>query len=218
MGDGADVELTVVAITQDQPGFETILLPAMLLAAHTTSGLPSQILVRANAGVTADALQEAVRQAVRSEPGVEVRGRDALLAQHRDREQVGAWVNYLIVGVLTVYTVISVVNTLMMSAARRRREFGLQRLVGSSRGQILRMMTVEGAMVAVIGIILGIAVSCSTLVPFSMLVKGSPFPTGPPAIYLTIIGAAAALAILATVLPVLRVTRIRPAAAALADD
>lgn len=61
------------------------------------------------------------------------------------------------VGLFLVYAAISMVNTLVLHTAHRRREFGLQRLIGSTRGQIMRMMTVEALLVAVIGSVLGTA-------------------------------------------------------------
>jgi putative ABC transport system permease protein len=70
------------------------------------------------------------------------------------------WINYLLVGMIVAFTAISVVNTLAMATASRRREFGLQRLTGATREQVLRMMAVEGALVAAIGILLGTALDC----------------------------------------------------------
>jgi putative ABC transport system permease protein len=50
MGDRAQVELRVVALLSASSSSQTILLPAGLLAAHTTAGRPTQILVRAAPG------------------------------------------------------------------------------------------------------------------------------------------------------------------------
>jgi putative ABC transport system permease protein len=118
------------------------------------------------------------------------------------------------VGMIMAYTAISVVNTLVMATARRRREFGLQRLTGSTRGQVLRMMSVEAVLVAAIGIVLGTLVSTTTLVPFSLVVSGTPMPHGPLWIYLAVIGTAGLLTMIATMLPTWFSTRTRPAEAA----
>ncbi len=56
LGDRDAVHLRVVAIYPAKEGYETFLLPVDLLAAHTTNGLPTQILVRAAAGVDRSAL------------------------------------------------------------------------------------------------------------------------------------------------------------------
>ena len=119
---------------------------------------------------------------------------------------------------IVLYTAISVVNTLVMATAQRRREFGLQRLIGSTRGQVLRMMAVEGGIVAVIGVVLGTIVSTGSLVPFSLVVSGTPMPSGPLWIYLSVVGAAGLLALSATLVPTWLALRARPAEAAVAAD
>jgi putative ABC transport system permease protein len=137
--------------------------------------------------------------------------RSALTTAHSEGLAVGASVNYLLIGMIMMYTAISVVTTLVMATAARRREFGLQRLTGSTRGQVLRMMGVEGLLVTGIGVVLGTIVSATTLVPFSLVVKDSPLPSGPLWIYLAVIGTAALLTVAATLLPTWLTTRARPA-------
>jgi putative ABC transport system permease protein len=218
LGDGSAADLTVVALLHTKPGFDSFLLPADLLAAHTTSGLPGQILVRAKPGVDPAALTGALRQAVADRPGIAVGDRDAMLAANLQKQNIGAWVNYLMVGMITLYTVIAVVNTQVMGTARRRREFGLQRLIGVHRGQVLRMMSVEAGLVALVGLLLGTLVSMTTLVPFSLLVNDSPVPSGPLGIYLGIVGASVVLVFAGTLLPAWLTTRGRPAEAVAADE
>jgi putative ABC transport system permease protein len=216
LGDGTDADVKVAATFAARPGFENFLLPASLVAPHTTVGLAPQILVRAAPG--AGDLAQRLREVTAAEPGVVVGDRDALIAAHDKGQDVGAWVNYLMVGMIMAYTVISVVNTLVMSTARRRREFGLQRLTGSTRGQIMRMMGLEGVMVAVVGVVLGTIVAAGSIVPFCLVVSDSVLPSGPLWIYLTVVGLAGALALFATLMPTWAATRSRPAEAALADD
>lgn len=217
-GDGAIQQLTVVAITADQPIFTGLLFPADLLAAHTATGRADTILLTGAPGVDRVALRSAVDSAIDGAPGIVVGNRDSLTAQHHDQQQVGAWVQYLILGVLTLYTVLSIVNSVIIGTVRRRREFGLQRLTGSTRGQVLRMTAIEATLAAVIGIVLGTLVSGTTLVPFSLLVKGSMMPSGPIGVYLAIVASGFLLAWAATLIPTWRVTRGRPAEAALADS
>jgi putative ABC transport system permease protein len=122
------------------------------------------------------------------------------------------------VAMIILYTVIAVVNTQVMGTARRRREFGLQRLTGLQRGQVLRMMAVEAGLVALVGLVLGTLVSMTTLVPFSLLVNDSPVPSGPLGIYLGVVGAAVVLVYVGTLLPAWLTTRGRPAEAVAADE
>ncbi|MGW8329041.1 ABC transporter permease [Streptomyces sp. NPDC055897] len=126
-------------------------------------------------------------------------------------EATSAWINYLLAGTIIGYAVISLVNTLVVAAAERRGEFALQRLVGATPGQILRMVTVEAAMVAVMGIVLGSFVALATLVPFSLALDGSWVPGGGVLAYLAIVAGVGALTLIATLLPTRMALRTRPA-------
>ena len=210
MGDGATVTVRIVALYPAQEGFETLLMPASLVAAHTTSGLPSQIMVRTDdPSAVAPALAKLA-------PTVAVVDRDSLVSGYAKDQEIGAWINYLMAGMIIAYTAISVVNSLVMSTTARRREFGLQRLTGATRGQVLRMMTVEAGMTTAIGILLGTVVAFATLVPFTLVTDGSLLPKGPPAIFLAVTGAAAILTFGATLLSTWVGLRTRPAEAAVA--
>jgi putative ABC transport system permease protein len=207
LGDGAETKLRVVALLATRPGYETALLPASLVAQHTTSRLVPQILVRAAPGADLAALADRL-------PGLRVANRDQILAGQAKQEQTGTWVNYLLVAMILGYTVIALVNTLVIATGERRREFALQRLIGSTRGQIMRMMTVETVLVVVSGVLLGTAVAAVTLIAFGMALTGSPTPQGPLWIYGTVTGAAALLAITATLVTAWVVLRPRPIEAA----
>lgn len=170
------------------------------------------MLVRAAPGVDQARLTQSLTAATAGFP-VTVGDRSTLAAANAKSDETGAWVNYLLVGMIVGYTVISVVNTLVMATSRRRREFGLQRLGGFTRGQVLRMAAGEGGLIAAIGILLGTVVSAGAIVPFCLVATGRVLPDGPVSIYLVIIATAIALALLAAVLPAWVATRTRPVTA-----
>jgi putative ABC transport system permease protein len=215
LGDGVQVELRVVATYDAKRGYETILMPADLLAAHTRAGLPERIMVRAADGTSMAALRKAL-SAIQF--GVVVANRDEIVAEHAEDLQTQAWVNYLIVGMIIAYTAVSVINTLAASTVRRRREFGLQRLTGGTPSQVLRMMFGEGVLVTVAGVLLGTVVALLTLLPFSATVSDSGTPTGPIWIYLAVVGSATVLTLGATMVPAWLTLRSRPMAAVVAVD
>jgi putative ABC transport system permease protein len=216
LGDGAQVDVRIVGLYPGHEGFETVLMPAPLVAAHTTAGLPTQVMVRAAAGVSPDALSRSLSALVADQPGVTVADRDALTSAYAKEQAIGAWINYLLAGMIVAYTAISVVNSQVMATSARRREFGLQRLTGSTRGQVLRMMFVEAGMVSVIGVLLGTVVSATSLVPFTLVTDGSLLPHGPIWIYLGVIGTASVLTVLSTLLATWVTLRPRPAEATVA--
>jgi putative ABC transport system permease protein len=131
---------------------------------------------------------------------------DDQLAQQR----ANAWVNYLVVGVIIAYTAITVVNTLAMNTAARRREFALLRLSGTARGQVVGMMRWESVIVIAAGVGIGTLLSAFPLVLVSLAVTGTPIPAVPGLGYLAIAGVTAALAAAGTMLPTRMLLRIRP--------
>ncbi len=213
MGDRAEVPVEIVALYPAREGFETLLMPASLVAEHTTDGLPKQIMIR-----TADpaTVTTALEPVLAGHPGLALVDRDALLAGHAKDQELGAWINYLMAGMIIAYTAISVVNSLVMATGARRREFGLQRLTGSTRGQVLRMMSVEAGMATVIGVALGTLVAAMTLMPFTLVTDGSLLPKGPIVVDLGVVGAAALLTFGATLLSTWAGLRTRPVEAAVA--
>ncbi|MFI5731752.1 ABC transporter permease [Kribbella sp. NPDC051587] len=204
LGDGTSVTLRVVALFAAERGYETIVLPADLVTAHTTDGLIRQILVRTKPGAHPDLTTLAA-----THPGVQVADRQALVSANAEDQKTQAWVNYMLVGMLIAYTAVSVVNTLVSTTLRRRREFALQRLTGSTRTQVLRMLTTESTLITLSGLTLGTLVALACLLPYSSKVARS-LPTGPLWIYLLIITAATLLTFASTLLPALTTLRHSP--------
>lgn len=213
-GDNTSERLRIVALYAADAGFETILLPGELLAAHTTSGLPSQLLVRAQPDADPDGLTGALEDLAARQAGIQVADAGELGAAYRVGLETQAFVNYLMIGAIVAYTALSVVNTLVMATTNRRREFGLQRLTGCTGDQVMRMMTAEAGIVAVAGVVLGTVASLVSLIPFSIAVSGWPLPSGPLWMYLAVIVAAGGLTFAATLVPTRRALRSAPAEAA----
>jgi putative ABC transport system permease protein len=207
LGDRALTEPRVVALFVTEPGYDTIVMPADTLAAHTTSGLPSDVLVRSRSGAEADPLFTSLRQLATRWPGIEVADRSEVIAAFTEDQAVQTWVSYLLVGAIVAYAAISLINALTIATGERRRELGVLRLIGSTRRQVISTMAFEAAIVAVAGILLGTAISATTLIPFSVAVSDTVVPSGPIGIYLAIVGAAAGLTIASTMVPAWALTR-----------
>jgi putative ABC transport system permease protein len=121
-----------------------------------------------------------------------------------------AWANRVIVGVLLIYAAIAAANTLVMSALARRREFGVLRLSGTTRVQVLRMVRLEQAFLLGLSLVIGVAIAAATLLPMVKGITASPTPYIPLSGWVVVIGGTLALSALATVIPVRRVLRMRP--------
>jgi putative ABC transport system permease protein len=186
LGDGAQAHVRIVALLDSPGNYPNLVLPAELLVRHTTAELPAQILVRAKPGQDSAALAGTIRDRLDKWPGVEVGGRDALLASYDTGLGMQAWISYLVSLLAIGYAAIASVNTLAVSVLARRREFGVQRLNGATRRQVRRMLYVEGTVVAGLGLVLGGVVALFTLLPMAVAV-GAWVPAGPLWVFLSVV-------------------------------
>jgi putative ABC transport system permease protein len=172
LGDNALVKVKVVALVEGPSGYESLLLPSTLLASHTTTGLPSQLLLRTE--------KHKVPTADLSKwPGATIGNRDQLSAGYDAGLGVDAWIGYLLAGIAVAYTAIASINTIAVAVLDRRREFGLQRLTGSTRRQVRRMLALEGLVIAALGLVLGLFAAAFTVLPIAVATRGWPLPSGP---------------------------------------
>ena len=63
--------------------------------------------------------------------------------------------NYMQLVVAVIVAVVGIANTLVISVAERRREFGIVRAIGGYRAQIRKMVLLEAFSISVVGVIVG---------------------------------------------------------------
>ncbi|MFG3703957.1 ABC transporter permease [Micromonospora sp. NPDC047670] len=210
LGDGTPVRLKLVATLQGRPGYETTLMPASLLLGHTTAESVPQIMVSAATGNDTAVLASRLADLAGHHPGVRVVDRAAFTAAVHDQDNTQASMAYLVLCVVVGYSVLALVNTQVLATGERRREFMLQRLVGTTHRQVLAMMTVEALLIAAVGLILGQLVAALTLMPLSLSVLGTLLPAGSIWILATVCGTATALTLATTLLATRFALRGRP--------
>ncbi|HEY2062530.1 MAG TPA: FtsX-like permease family protein [Amycolatopsis sp.] len=186
LGDGAQAPVSVVALLDSPSSYASMVLPADLLTAHTTSGLPAQVLVKAASGTDPADLVSALGDKAKGWPGVSVGDDSALTQNFQASADVEAMINYLLAVLAIAYAAIAAVNTLAVAVLARRREFGAQRLAGADRGQVRRMLFIEGGIVAVTGLVLGIVISLFTVLPMAIS-TGEIIPSGPIWVFLGVV-------------------------------
>ena len=80
------------------------------------------------------------------------------------KEQVGSDMNqmlaifYALLAMSVIISLFGIVNTLVLSVYERTREIGVLRAVGTTRGQVRRMIRYESVMTAVLGALVGVGV------------------------------------------------------------
>ncbi|MFI9837522.1 FtsX-like permease family protein [Nonomuraea sp. NPDC051941] len=186
LGDGTPADVKVVALLDSPADQGPVVLPARLLAPHTTAGLPSAILVRAASNQ--DTLVSALEKHTGARPDIAVGDRSRLSAMFSAELGMQAWISYLLAVLAIAYAAIATVNTLAVSVLSRRREFAAQRLAGATRRQVRRMLVVEGSIVAAISVAVGTVIAAFTVIPMAIAV-GSIVPTGPIWVLLAMIAA-----------------------------
>ncbi|MFD0273979.1 FtsX-like permease family protein [Kitasatospora sp. NPDC127111] len=105
------------------------------------------------------------------------------------------WLRQAELAMLVCFAAVSIVNTLVALTADRRREFALLRLVGATRRQLLRMLTVEAGLTTAVGVLLGAVVAGAASAAFSTAVSGTAVPAVPLAACGWIAAGAAALTV-----------------------
>ena len=79
----------------------------------------------------------------------------------------------LIRGVVLVVVVLGIASVLVVSVVQKRREIGILRAMGATRGQVLRIFLVQGAVVGALGSLLGLAMAVLMIWLFTTFVRGS---------------------------------------------
>lgn len=124
----------------------------------------------------------------------------------------------LIRGVVLVVVVLGIASVLVVSVVQKRREIGILRAMGATRGQVLRVFLVQGAVVGALGSLLGIVLAVILIWLFTHFVRGSDgLPlfsiTLPLATALQVAAIATICGVLAAVAPARRAAAMDPAQA-----
>ncbi|PJJ70637.1 putative ABC transport system permease protein [Diaminobutyricimonas aerilata] len=201
MGDGAFVEARIVALLDDRPGYESLYLPADLVAAHTDARAARHLLV------IGDAQHSALHAAV---PNAVVTDRSGVRELFATGLGVQALIDYLLVAIAVAYAAIAVANTVAVSVLSRRREFALQRLTGSTASQLNRMLAAELTAVVSVGVVVGTVAASVAIVPTALAVTGTPFPSAPGWIYPGLLGLVALIVLPVAAAAIRWATRGRP--------
>jgi len=197
----SDVKGYSEASTYDAGIYEPLLqrpVPSLSLMVRTSSE-PSGL---------ASALRSAVAQVDAELPLTRVISMPALL----ERQSAG---NPFFVGVLAsfaflalVLSAIGIYGLIAYSVGQRRHEIGIRVALGAGRSQMLRMVLGEGLKMISIGAAIGLVLAAPLPKVFGALFYD--LPISEPRVYVVVLVAVVAVALLATYLPARRATRVDP--------
>jgi putative ABC transport system permease protein len=180
LGASVSGELSAAAVRQRLQQAATPLMPIIVVTSAATGTLYMQ----------------AITNGLRMAPG-------------QDDKSV-ATLNYVVVGMVTLFAAVMLVNMLIAVVTDRRREFAQQRLAGATRRQILRLVGAESCLLLSVGVPFGTIGSLLTVIPFSLKTTHRLIPHTPAGIYLGVLAGVVALTLAASLLTARRGMRADP--------
>ncbi len=120
--------------------------------------------------------------------------------------------------VVAVVVVLGIASVLVVSVVQKQREIGILRAMGATRGQILRVFLLEGALVGALGSVLGVLLAMALIWLFTRLAVGADgkplfMLVLPPETAVQTALLALACGVLAALVPARRAARMDPAQA-----
>lgn len=217
LGTGQGTVFTVVAQLASAGGSSPGLLPGLVgsqpaLASLAGSPPGTTLLLKAAGGTTPQALARALQ------PALMAQGADANTALQLMQAQYDAnlGLNDFFVGLMRVGLVVGILGlgaVALRAVIERRRAIGVLRAVGYRSVQVLVGMLIETALIATVGLVVGLVVALGLGGPLlSALAPKSQFILDYVDIALTV-GLVYAAVLIVTFLPALRAARLRPAEA-----
>ncbi len=124
----------------------------------------------------------------------------------------------IIRGVVLAVVVLGIASVLVVSVVQKRREIGILRAMGATRGQVMRVFLVQGAVVGALGSLLGLLLAVALIFVFTRFVRGSDglplFSISlPPATALQVALIATVCGVIAAIAPARSAARLDPAQA-----
>ena len=197
--DGAPYRGRVPAIYSRSFGFADVLIPAGAAAGHLTSMAAAQILVQGARPGGVSLLRQRF-------PGLQAASRQLVNAEDQRLQSQTDYLNNLILLSIILLAAVTVVNTLLMTTLDRRQALVLLRRVGATADQLLRVTAWQSALLAVTGILLGLAAGGITLTTMTRAITGS-LPYIPVSAAVAVTGTVLALALAGTMLPTALILR-----------
>jgi putative ABC transport system permease protein len=172
--DGTLRTYPVAAVLADQPGFGggDVYLPVRALEERRYT----QVRVLTGSAGAAEATAERLRERFNDR-------RERLLVFEltsllRLFTQIVNGINTFLLGIVGISMVVagvSIANTMLMAVIRRREEIGVLRAVGYQRGDVVRILLAEAAVLGGLGAAAGLAVALPVVLAVNAAFLGSPF-------------------------------------------
>lgn len=212
---------TVIGVAADVPSLETKRppLPMVLPCAGGEAAGYGTVALRVREGTPALTLAPALRSAVRaidvSQPVTRVR----TVEQDVRRGISSRWFDAMVIAALAVLALVLALGGLYAvtaySVTQRTREIGVRMALGADRASVMRLVLRQGGIIVGAGTVLGVLAA----VPLVRFVSAMLFDVQPldPIVFTVVAALVTAVAMLATLIPARRASRVDPMVALRAD-
>lgn len=161
---GEEMDLRVVAVLPATLSSIEFLLPLGLAPGTGSSQYVVQVDSETDAGTVAGRLRAAQLGDVSTVAGW-------ISGEVKEQQRTSINIMVALLGMAMVYTVIAMVNAVVIAAADRGPEFAAFRLTGMSRGQVVRAALWESLAVVAVGVLLGGLAAAGTLVGLTVAIS-----------------------------------------------
>lgn len=177
-------------------------------------GAVTSILVRVNDIYAADVAAERIGKLTGLTARSWMQSNAQLLTALKSQSSSTTMIRFFVI----VSVAIGIASVLVVSVIQRSKEIGILRAMGTSRAGILKMFLIQGALVGVLGSVLGCAMGAGLTFLFRIAVSnadGTPlFPFAlTPSLFLASSGIAVLAGVVAAIIPARRAARLDPAEA-----
>ncbi|GIF76173.1 FtsX-like permease family protein [Asanoa siamensis] len=155
---GGPASLRVVALLPD-----TLVGPAALLPADLMPDGPRRYVVRTSDPAAAGAALAGVGQVSTTA--------QFIAEANSEQQKISTNIMVALLGMAMVYTVIAMINAVVIAASDRRAEFAAARVTGLTRGQVVAAALAESLAVVAIGVLLGAVSAIGTIFGMASAVR-----------------------------------------------
>ena len=193
----------------DAPAEPEVYIPYQI----STSLLGMTVMVRtaASAAAMAPAIRDAIASVDRTQPVAEVKTLEQALADSIAPRRFNLYLLGAFAASALLLALIGIYGVIAYAVAQRTHEIGVRIALGAQRGQVVRLVVIEGMRVAAVGITVGLAAAFAlTRLMASLLYDVKPTD---PSTYAAVAAALAATALAACCKPALQAAWLDPARA-----
>lgn len=149
-------DLPIVGVIEDYTSEKgAVFLDRKLYKKYWNDSSVDMIEINLHAGTDREAVKTEVQRIVRGEHRAFVYTNQEYKKWIMDLINGFFALSYMQMAVSIIIAALGIVNALMISVAERKRELGVLRAIGGLRGQIRKMILLEAAAIAIVGVLIG---------------------------------------------------------------